>query len=1093
MLATAARLTVILAVLPLLLSAQIWTAVPEASLRHLPTVPRTLIPTKALYYELNLAQLQAALQQAPVRGTASGPSILVLPFPTASGRLERFRVMEAPVMPPQLAARYPMIRTYCAQGVDDPTATLRFSLTQYGLHGFLLSGRDATEYIDPYSADLRFYLVYAKTALPQEDAGLACLVENESEAPLLAPPGPAGANTDDQQLRTFRLALSCTAEYGNFFAVTPGTEKADIQAAMAVALNRINGILERDLAVTLQLIPNNDTLLFYGDPAADPWLNAGSGNPFAQFLDDRIGQANYDIGHNFNDYTGGDGGCIGCVCQAQNVGGFHKGRGHTGMSNVGDAITDFFYVDLVAHEMGHQFGGLHTMNRCGRSAGTNGPQYVEPGSGSTIMSYAATCYPHVQNRADDEYHYASLQAMAANLQSGYSTCGLLTPLANHPPTADAGPDHVIPKGTAFLLEGQATDEDGLASLTFNWAENDTEESPSDLEPKPTYALGPLYRSIKAGPSPNRYLPRLRDVVANNLTPTWEVTPAVARTFNFSFLVRDNDVNGGQTASDLMMVTVDSSGPFLVTSQSEPAHWIAGTDALITWEVAGTAGGAVNTPLVDIYLSADSGYTWPYALALHVPNNGSAVVTLPQGIATNAGRVMVRGADNIFFALNRRLISIEAPEFYLQAADTVQSLCPPGAVAFDLNYLAFLAFQDTTVFSVSGQPAGSTVTFDPPLAVDSNTPVQLSISGLTPGMVGSYPLTLTGTAGSISYNTTLVLNVLTQAPSTVVPLAPSQNASGVALPVVLSWNALPGADMVYDVEVATDLNFADVVANGVGLPAATFTTPLLQPLTTYYWRVRARNPCGVGEYLEVFAFTTGTCVAQASANVPLVIPSVSFPVATVMSVLEVPASGIISDVNVVNLQGTHSWIHDLIVQLTSPQQTTVTLWMDICAGQDNFNLSFDDAAPAGPLPCPPTGGGTYRPLQPLSAFNGENAQGQWVLTIQDHSNPNGGTLEGWGLDICSEEVVGTLPPPAAPELSIYPNPSTGKFTLTTTPVVIPEGSLAEVVNAMGQSVQRFAWKPAGMQQLDLSGVPAGVYWVRVQGEKGMLVGKVIIGR
>ena len=157
-------------------------------------------------------------------------------------------------------------------------------------------------------------------------------------------------------------------------------------------------------------------------------------------------------------------------------------------------------------------------------------------------------------------------------------------------------------------------------------------------------------------------------------------------------------------------------------------------------------------------------------------------------------------------------------------------------------------------------------------------------------------------------------------------------------------------------------------------------------------------------------TTTTCTTTPSPDVPKTISSVGTP--TITSTLTLSAGGVISDVNLLNLNGTHTWIKDLDVNLTSPAGSEVQLMARSCYNEDNFDLNLDDEAAPGSWPCPPVGGGTYQPSNPLSAFDGEAAAGTWTLTINDNETNDGGSLNGWSLEMCSTEVG--LPAPLGTE-------------------------------------------------------------------------------
>ena len=1064
-----------------------WTKVSKESVEGLPKVNRKVFPKTYDIYALDLVALKQDLQGAPIREELSGLSNLIISFPTSAGTLEKFRVMESPIMHPDLAAKYPSIKTYAAQGVDDPTATMRFSVTQFGLHTMTLSGIRSSNFIDPYTSDRNYYIVYEKASLSSPAQPMECLTEEGLRMPSLDNGPSTVANSNDRKLRKYRLAQSCNAEYGNIFALTPGTEKADIQAQMAITMNRVNGVYERDLAVTMEFVANNDLIIYFGNTNSDPWTNEWN-TKTAQTIDAAIGVTNYDIGHNFNTTGGGNAGCISCVCLSTSQTSTHKGRGYTGSSN---PTGDPFDIDYVAHEMGHQFGGYHVMNTCSRSG--SGSTEVEPASGSSVMGYAGICPTNVQANSHDDFNYVNVRDISANIQTGNSTCATIINLTNNPPTASAGNDYVIPKSTAYVLEGTATDPDGTASLTYNWSQNDPAQSPGNAAPLSTYTVGPLYRALPPSTSPNRWMPKLTDVIAGNLTPTWEVTPSVGRIMNFSFIVRDNDVNGGQTASDLMKVTVDgNSGPFVVTSQNTAVTWNAGASETITWNVAGTATGAVNTPNVNILLSLDGGFTYPITLASGVPNNGSAIITVPINSTTTTGRVMVRGANNIFYDINNTNITIQNAEFVMNFATNTNELCPPSTANYNFTYTTFLNFNETTTFSATGNPPGTTVTFNPSTASVNGTPVQVTVSGITPAMSGAYNIAVTGTSTSVTKTTNINLSVLDVNPPVATLTSPLNGATGVTTTAILTWAASSSPGMEYDIDIATDPAFTNIIQNAVGLTTNSYTATSLITSTTYYWRVKAYNNCVAGNYSSAFNFTTNTCNNLVSANVPVSISASGTP--TVTSNLTVNITGTITDVNVVNLTGTHTWINDLTIRLKSPAGTIVTLFGAICNNEDNFAVNFDDAATAGALPCPPVGNGTYQPQTPLSAFNGQNANGTWTLTVVDGANQDGGALNSWALEICTSSTVGIFESSKDTKATIFPNPGTGLFNINLSGLT-EDSYKVKVLNSLGQVVfeKNSTLNNTKTCQIDLSDKQDGVYFLVIQGNKNITTERIILQR
>ena len=622
---------------------------------------RKIIPEKYSLLQMNQEHLRQFLNALP----ADAASTVIMELPTPDGSVRSFRVWSTPIFAPELQAKFPDITTYTAVSVDDPSVTAKLDYTTKGFHAMVFAGA-ATYFIDPYSneADGYYIVYYKKDYRRSPNAFMHC----DQPEDFSANPGNGegidlggrlpdiALSTHGSTKKTYRLALSCTGEYA--LAVDgPNPTKPGVLSAMTTTMNRVNGIYEREVAVTMQFIGDQDDLI-YTSPSSDPFPsyannNGGSLLDYNQDnTDDVVGSSAYDIGHIFS--TGGGGiASLGCVCSNN-----YKAMGVTGSP---DPVGDAYDVDYVAHEMGHQFGAEHSFNKCSNTESAESA--YEPGSGSTILAYAGICGStnDLQAHSDDYFHAVSLDAISDFITNGSwsggggNNCGVASTGISVPTVPSFGATYAIPYKTPFELTAPSVSGNGLR---YCWEEWDLGGNPGDFRKNEDLAgdftTGPAFRSFQPVTSPTRVFPKIEQVIANNLSVKGQRIAEVARTSKFRLTVRTVTDGWGAFNAPQEKITlqvINTGTPFKVTMPNTSVTWETGSEQTVQWDVAQTNQAPINCSEVNIYLSADGGHTYPYVVAENVPNTGSASITVPNTFNSTTTRLKVKGAGNVFFDIS----------------------------------------------------------------------------------------------------------------------------------------------------------------------------------------------------------------------------------------------------------------------------------------------------------------------------------------------------------------------------------------------------------------------------------------------------------
>jgi len=999
-----------------------WADAPEAVAATVQQLPARTGASNQRFLSLDEPALRQALRRAPMENSAAAlRQALVLTIPLPDGGNIHFRLVESPLMAPGLAARYPSIKSYLANGLDNPALSGRISYSPLGFTG-VFKTPSGDVFIEPYTLEgVRYHTAYYEkdvVVLPEDTPALSCGytgaghehpslegLDFETEGSgVIEARGPLGPLS----LRTYRMALACTGEYSQLH----GGTKELVLASMNVGLNIANQVFENEVAVRMILIENNDDIIFL-NPATDPYMNANMGGALLGQNTDAIVQAGnipfnaFDIGHVFTGGCTDVGGVVsGNICTSG------KARGVTCHSS--DNIASIIRRIMV-HEVAHQFSVAHTFSNCPGSEGqlATGSAY-EPGSGSTIMSYAGSCgNQNVVFNNDLYYSVGSLDEFIQYSRDGNGgTCATVVPTDNTEPvlTHNYVSGFYIPISTPFELTASATDEEDT-DLTYCWEQFNL--GPISPLGDPT-GTAPTFRSYPPNASPKRVFPRMSTIINNQMSEV-EVLPTYSRNLTFRCTVRDNHPGAGAAVwKPVSFEATASAGPFLVTyPNTNFVVWTSGETQEVTWDVANTTNNLVKCRYVNIKLSTDGGNTYPITLLANTPNDGAEDISVPN-LNTSVARIRVEAADNIFFDIsnaNFRIQPATEPGFTFTPSPSGQRACLPEVVEVSITSQAQLDFSNPVHLEVvEGLPVGATASF----SINPMTPSEGSLMSIDLTQVeitGDMEIVIRAIAEDAdTVYRSIYLTTTSNNFSALQMLTPVNGESGIVLSTAFSWNSVPNA-FAYDFQLATSATFEPntIIDTKLNYTGTSYTPSILfEENRLYFWRIRPINECGTGPFLETFAFHTvnAICSPFAATGLPINIPG-SGPLPTIESNLFIPIQGIVSDINLPLVKANYQPVKSLRVSLISPAGTVVNLYDQDCGNTVNFRVGFDDQAPQDII-CPPDDGIVFKPVQLLSTFNGEQSFGTWKLRVKVVEAGFGavGALEQWNMEFCASTTPTT---------------------------------------------------------------------------------------
>lgn len=431
---------------------------------------------------------------------------------------------------------------------------------------------------------------------------------------------PKIANT--QVLRVYRLAIHIP--YSTF--TTPHLEEKveKVKTFWANTEAFLNEMYMRDLGVRFEVV--NDERLIIKDENQETFARTRN----ASYVKDNstivinklIGENSYDVGISL----------VFTSSQKSGIRGLAYLEGVYQPNTKADAVA-VLTKEVIAHEIGHLFGGRHTFGSHKGSAAYDSEK-TELGSGTSVMSYGSP---------RDFFSLSSIERIRQRLTQVPAKAKDKT-FATQAPRIDRSKlknHYTIPKGTFFQFYIPATDPDSSVLL---YAVNQHDVRNGSETPITQYAI---YKPTTANPVTikTEYHENSGNVVANSGL-------AHQTTGTFTFWLGVSDAQPQQAADYIVQydlaetkVTVKEGTPFEITTTPKNKYK-GGEKISLQWKVDAAIFAGTK---VRVLLSDDLGKTFKHIVLAETANDGAEEITLPN-INTSKAVLKVEVIEGLAFAL-----------------------------------------------------------------------------------------------------------------------------------------------------------------------------------------------------------------------------------------------------------------------------------------------------------------------------------------------------------------------------------------------------------------------------------------------------------